>query len=291
MTPLMTPPMAPPRAQPQSLRWRMPLLIRLSIALHAAMLALIVVNPHAWVWVLSALAANHLVITLVGMLPRSTWLGVNFTRLPAAAVARREIALTIDDGPDPQVTPQVLDLLDRYDVKATFFCIGDNAERYPQLCQDIAARGHSVQNHGQRHPHYFALLGMAGLAREIQRGQDTLTSISGQRPIFFRAPSGLRNPFLDPVLARLGLRLAAWSRRGYDTCTPDAATVRRRLLRDMQAGSILLVHDGNCAHTAAGVAVVLEVLPSVIDAARDAGLRFVTLAAALSSNQPAMDLN
>ena len=281
MTPLTTPPMTPSVAPRHTPRWRMPLLVRMSIALHAAMLLMIVVYPHRWAWALAAIVANHLVITLVGLLPRSTWLGVNFTRLPPGAAARGEIALTIDDGPDPVVTPQVLDLLDRYDVKATFFCIGDNAERYPELCKDIVARGHVVENHGQRHPHYFALLGTAGLAREIQRGQDTLTRITGQCPVFYRAPSGLRNPFLDPVLARLGLRLAAWSRRGYDTCTPDAAKVRRRLLRDLKAGSILLVHDGNCARTAAGVPVVLEVLPAVIGAARDAGLRFVTLASAL----------
>jgi peptidoglycan/xylan/chitin deacetylase (PgdA/CDA1 family) len=86
------------------------------------------------------------------------------------------------------------------------------------------------------------------------------------------------------VLARLGLRLASWSRRGYDTRSADAATVCRRLLRDMKAGSILLIHDGNCARTAAGIPVVLEVLPTLIDTARSAGLRFVTLSHALKTS-------
>lgn len=269
--------------QARSIPWRMPLLIRITFALHAAILPAIVLYPHAWAWVLAVIIANHLVITLVGLLPRSTWLGANWTSLPPAAVARREIALTIDDGPDPEVTPQVLDLLDRYGVKATFFCIGDNAERYPDLCKDIALRGHAVENHSQRHPHYFSLLGMAGLSREIQAGQDTLTRITGRRPVFFRAPAGLRNPFLDPVLARFGLRLAAWSRRGYDTRTSDAATVCRRLLRGMKAGSILLVHDGNCALTLTGIPIVIAVLPTLIDTARAAGLRFVTLPSTLQA--------
>ncbi len=263
-----------------SLPWRMPLLVRITLLLHAVLL-LVVFMPSAWPWALAIMAVNHLVITAVGLWPRSHWLGPNWTHLPAAAIARREIALTIDDGPHPDITPHVLDLLDRYDVKATFFCIGDRAAQYPALCQQIVARGHAIGNHSQSHRHYFSLLGMAALTREIQAGQDTIMRITGQRPLFFRAPAGLRNIFLDPVLARLGLRLAAWSRRGYDTRSGDAALVCRRLSRGLSAGAILLVHDGHCALTPAGVPVVLDVLPMLIGTARDAGLRFVTLPCAL----------
>lgn len=265
----------------QSIPWQMPLLIRLSIALHAALLVAVVAYPQSWAKLLAVLAANHLLLTAVGLWPRSNWLGANWTHLPATSIARNEIALTIDDGPNPDVTPQVLDLLDQYDVKATFFCIGECAARYPDLCKDIVTRGHAVENHSQRHAHTFSLMGIGALTTEIQAGQDTLTRITGRRPTFFRAPAGLRNPFLDPVLARLGLRLAAWSRRGFDTRTADAAVVCDRLLHDLKAGAILLVHDGNCARTTAGTPVVLDVLPIVIAAARKAGLRFVTLPTAL----------
>lgn len=264
-------------------RWRMPYLIRITFVLHALMLAAAVLQPQSWKWVLAAFAANHLVLTAAGLWPRSTWIGRNWTRLPAACAMRGEIALTIDDGPDPEVTPQVLDLLDRYGVKATFFCIGERAARHPALCRHIAERGHAVENHSQHHRHHFSLLGPAGFAREIQAGQDTLAAITGRRPQFFRAPAGLRNPFLDPVLSRLDLRLAAWTRRGFDTRTGDAATVSRRLLRDLRAGAILLLHDGNCARTAAGEPVIVAVLPALFDAAAAAGLRFVTLPSALDS--------
>jgi peptidoglycan/xylan/chitin deacetylase (PgdA/CDA1 family) len=270
----------------QPARWRMPLLIRASLVLHAALLPAFVAAPHLWPWMLAALVADHAVITLVGLWPRSTWLGPNWTRLPAHSAARGDIALTIDDGPDPEVTPQVLDLLDRYGVKATFFCIGEHAARHPELCRAMVERGHAVENHSQHHRHYFSLLGTSGLTREIQAAQDTLADITGRRPQFFRAPAGLRNPFLDPVLTRLGLRLAAWTRRGYDTRTPDAATVARRLLPDVKAGAILLLHDGNCARTATGVPVIVAVLPTLLDAARAAGLRFVTLDTALPSSRP-----
>ncbi|HJU72019.1 MAG TPA: polysaccharide deacetylase family protein [Paucimonas sp.] len=269
--------------RPQSLRWRMPLLIRFTLALHVALLAGCILYPQAWRWALVLLLANHAVLTLAGLWPRSTWLGPNWTRLPHAAALRGEIALTIDDGPDPDVTPQLLDLLDRHGVKATFFCIGERAARHPALCRRIVERGHAVENHSQRHRHYFSLLGMAGLAREIQMAQDTLTALTGRRPQFFRAPAGLRNPFLDPVLARFGLRLAAWTRRGFDTRTPDPALVSRRLLRDLAPGAIFLLHDGNCARAPSGVPVVIEALPALFDAAAGAGLRFVTLSDAMQS--------
>ena len=87
----------------------------------------------------------------------------------------------------------------------------------------------------------------------------------------------MRNPFLDPVLAKLGLRLAAWTRRGFDTRTADPATVSRRLLKDLKPGAILLLHDGNSARSIDGVPVIVAVLPVLCEAAAAAGLHFVTL--------------
>ena len=263
--------------------WRMPLLVRITLALHGGAAAALLLYPQQWRWILAGIVLNHAVLTATGLWPRSTWLGANWTRLPAASAARNEIALTIDDGPDPEVTPRVLDLLDRHGARATFFCIGQRARRHPELCREIVARGHAVENHSEHHRHNFSLLGPRGFAREIEAGQATLRAITGRTPQFFRAPAGLRNPFLDPVLARLDLRLAAWTRRGFDTRTGDAAQVVRRLIGDIRAGAILLLHDGNCARTADGEPVILAVLPALLDAGQAAGLRFVTLSTALSS--------
>ncbi|MHB1216011.1 MAG: polysaccharide deacetylase family protein [Thiobacillus sp.] len=253
------------------------LLIRASIALHGLALLAVIAEPAQWRWALGAVVINHLVLTAAGLWPRSTWLGPNWTRLPAAAAARHEIALTIDDGPDPLVTPQVLDILDRYAAHATFFCVGEKAARYPEVCREIVRRGHAVENHSQHHRHTFALQGPRGFMRELQAAQRTLSQITGQRPVFFRAPAGLRNPFLDPVLARLGLTLASWSARGFDTRIGDAARVRHALLRGLRAGAILLLHDGNAARSSGGVPVILDVLPAVLESAAAAGLRFVSL--------------
>lgn len=258
-------------------RWRPTLLIRASIALHASALMLVLVEPGLWRWALGGVIANHIVLTLAGLWPRSNWLGSNWTQLPDAAAAGNAVAMTIDDGPDPVVTPQVLDILDRYAAKATFFCVGDKAAQYPDLCREIVRRGHAVENHSQHHCHSFAFLGYSGFLRELQAGQDTFTAITGQRPLFFRAPAGLRNPLLDPVLHRLGLQLTSWSMRGFDTRIGDAGRVRSRLSRGLRAGAILLMHDGNAARTPAGIPVILEVLPAVLAAAAAADLHFVTL--------------
>ena len=261
-----------------STRWRPSATITGSIALHGAALFGAVLGPDEWMqWAAVAVAGNQLALTALGMWPRSSLLGPNLTRLPAPAIARGEIALTFDDGPDPEVTPQVLDMLDAHNVRATFFCIAENAQRNPELCREIARRGHLVENHSSGHRVTFAMLGMGGIRREIVVAQQRLAELSGRQPRFFRPPAGLRNPLLDPVLHDLGLRLVSWTRRGYDTQRSNDAGVTRRLLRGFAAGDILLLHDGHSARTARGTPVVLAVLPRLIEAAHARGLRPVTL--------------
>lgn len=262
--------------------WKPGGLLRASAALHVLALTAVIFEPGLWPWALAAVVLNHGLIAFAGLWPRSRWLGPNWTRLPTAAAARREIALTIDDGPDPAVTPLVLDLLDRYAARATFFCVGEKAARHPELCRELVRRGHAVENHSQHHRHHFSVTGPRSMLRELQAAQDTLSRVSGQRPLFFRAPAGLRNPFLDPVLTRLGLKLASWSVRGFDTRTGDAGLVERRLKAGLRPGAIVLLHDGNAARTPQGVPVILEVLPALLQSMAAAGLRTVTLREALA---------
>jgi peptidoglycan-N-acetylglucosamine deacetylase len=261
--------------------WPMPVALKASIGLHAAAAGLALAVPQAAPWALGAVVLNHAVLTTAGLWPRSSLLGPNLTHLPADAVARGEIALTIDDGPDAEVTPRVLDLLDLAGARATFFCIAERARALPALTREIVARGHSVQNHSHAHRHNFSLLGPRGMAAEIERAQETLADITGVQPTCFRAPAGMRNPFLDPVLHRLGLRLVSWTRRGFDTRETDPQRVLMRLCDGLARGDILLLHDGHAARSAQGRAVVLDVLPLLLDRCRGDGLRAVTLPAAL----------
>lgn len=243
----------------------------------AGSLAITVWEPSLWPWTAGLVILNHVFLTAAGLWPRSQVLGANWVRLPAAAAQRGEMAITIDDGPDPQVTPRVLDILDRYDAKATFFCIGARCERHPELCREIARRGHAIENHTQHHSVLFSFFGPLRIAREIERAQDSVTRITGQTPRFFRPPAGLRNPLLHPVLVHLGLQHASWSRRGFDTRETDPEVVLRRLTRDLKGGDILLLHDGNAARTPEGTPVILDVLPRLLDDAARANLRPVTL--------------
>ncbi|QAZ38225.1 polysaccharide deacetylase family protein [Methylibium sp. Pch-M] len=276
-------------ASSSSAAWPMPPLLRASLGLHAVAAGAAIAVPGAAPWAFGSVLANHAALTAAGLWPRSRLLGPNVTRLPDAGAARGEIALTIDDGPDPAVTPAVLDLLDRHGAKASFFCIAARAATQPALTREILARGHCVQNHSHVHRHNFAMLGPRGYAAELERAQQVLGDITGRRPHCFRAPAGLRNPFLDPVLHRLGLHLVSWTRRGFDTRERTPQRVLERLTRDLAAGDILLLHDGHAATTAAGRPVLLEVLPPLLDRCRAAGLRCVTLTAALPPRRTASD--
>lgn len=246
-----------------------------SLALHAAGAAALAIDPRRWRTVAGLLVANHVALAAVSLWPRSQALGPNLLRLPAAAAGRGEIALTFDDGPDPRVTPRVLDLLDGAGMKATFFVIGRHARAQAELTAEIARRGHRVENHTDTHPHLFACYPAGLLRQEVERAQGAIEAATGRRPRLFRAPAGLRNPFLEWVLHRAGLRLVAWTRRGFDAVDQNPAAIARRLLDGLAPGDIILLHDGRAS--GGGNPVVLETLPRVLDALAARGLRSICI--------------
>ena len=266
-----------------TVRWHDPVLVKASLACHVGAVVAVIIESALWPWAVGVVVVDHLLLVLGVLSPRTRWMGANLRRLPDAAVRRREVALTLDDGPDPQVTPAVLDLLDAHRARVTFFCIAEQAARHPQLVREILARGHSVQNHTHRHSYAFAFNGPKGLAHEVDRSQDALARLTGQRPLFFRAPAGFRNMFLAPVLHERGLQLVSWTRRGFDTARRDPADVLQRLTRDLAAGDILLLHDRGSATAPSGRPVVLEVLPVLLKRLDELSLKCVTLPQAMEA--------
>ncbi|MDB5415664.1 MAG: polysaccharide deacetylase [Rubritepida sp.] len=234
-------------------------------------------QPQLWPQVLGALACNHAILSC-SMHPRSAWLGPNMTRLPDTG--RPTVALTFDDGPDPEVTPRILDILDAHGAKASFFLIGRKVARHPALVRELVRRGHAVENHSQRHSLAFACRGPWALWREVTEAQRAIGDACGEVPRFFRAPMGLRNPMLDPVLATEGLSLVSWTRRGYDTMRRRPEPILSRLTRGLAPGDILLLHDGSSALDADGSPVVLAVLPRLLDRISALGLRAASLSEA-----------
>jgi peptidoglycan/xylan/chitin deacetylase (PgdA/CDA1 family) len=263
-------------------RWSPPPLVYASAAIHLGSLAALLLRPQWWPWAVGALVLNHVALAAAGLWPRSQLLGSNWTRLPAQAASEGAVAITIDDGPDPDVTPLVLELLEREGAHATFFCVGERVLSNPDLAREMVRRGHCIENHSQRHRHNFSLLGPRGMRAEIARAQDAIQATIGVRPQFFRAPAGLRNPFLDPLLTRMNLQLASWTRRGFDTVNNDPNAVLARLTGGLQGGDILLLHDGNAARGPQGRPVILDVLPPLLAAIRAKSFRPVTLQSVLS---------
>lgn len=245
-----------------------------SLVLHAGSAVALAVDFALWPWVAATLVANHLVLLAGVLLVRGRLLGPNLNRLPAAAVARGHVCLTFDDGPHPEITRRVLDLLERHQARASFFCVGQKAEAYPEIVREIARRGHSVENHSHRHPNAFALYGFSFLRHEVETAQAALTAITGRAPQFFRAPMGLRSPLLGLVLVRAGLRYVSWTRRGFDAVARDPARVLARLTSGLAAGDVLLLHDSAPAS--------LAVLPPLLEELAARGLKCVSLPQACS---------
>lgn len=250
--------------------------LRASVALHAAAIPALVWAPNRWPWIAGALVVDHQITIAGGLLPRSALLGPNLRRSRAAEAAGA-VVLTFDDGPDPVVTPKVLDALDERNAKATFFCIGAHAARHRTLAAEIALRGHRLENHSHTHSNGFCFFPPAKLDREIGRCQEELQRASGRVPSFFRAPAGIRSPLLEAALVRAGLRLASWTRRGFDAVARDPAAVAARLTRNLRAGDVVLLHDGARHPHPGRERVVLEALPRVLDAIAAAGLRTTPL--------------
>lgn len=253
--------------------------------LHAGGTAALLYDPLAWPWIGSGLIANHAVLTAAGFAPRSTLLGPNLARLPGAAAERGEVALTFDDGPDPDITPRVLDLLDAAGMQATFFLVGSRVARYPAIAREIVRRGHGAENHSDRHSPAFAFYGVGRARRDIARAQAAIAGATGSVPRYFRAPFGIRSPLLEPALAALGLQYVSWTRRGFDTVEADAGKVFGRLVRALAPGDVLLLHDGAVGRPRSADRTVLTALRALLVRLAERKLRSVTLRAACADAQ------
>jgi peptidoglycan/xylan/chitin deacetylase (PgdA/CDA1 family) len=175
------------------------------------------------------LALSHALLLYPTLRPNVQWLGPVITCFEPEG---NELWLTIDDGP----TDDTLAILDALDVKATFFVKGTLARRQPELIRAIVERGHSIGNHSDTHPSgTFWCLPPRAIAREIDGG------VSAK---WFRAPVGMKNPFVHPALHRRGMRLIGWSVRGFDSVGDDIERVVRRIVPRVFPGAIVVLHQG-----------------------------------------------
>lgn len=204
--------------------------------------------------------------------PTCSWFGEVDTR---AATTRRAVALTFDDGPDPDVTPRVLDTLAALNVRATFFVIGERAQQHPELVRRIVAEGHLVANHSWDHA-ALPLRTSATIRADLERTQAAIEHACGVRPAWFRPPYGLRDPRVLSAARELGLRTSLWSVSPRDWQDPGADTVVERTLSVIEAGDIVLLHDGS-AGRAGGHPDTAQALPRLVQGLRDRGYEAIRL--------------
>jgi peptidoglycan/xylan/chitin deacetylase (PgdA/CDA1 family) len=186
----------------------------------------------------------------------------------------RRIALTFDDGPDPEWTPRVLDVLTRHGIRASFFLVGARAARAPALVRAIAGDGHEVGNHGWSHTSLW-LCGPRRTQREVGRSHAVLADLTGRAPRHFRPPWGMVNAALFPVLARQGERCVFWSIQPEGLRPVAAAEQAQRVVRRAHAGAIVDLHDAE--GTPRAPARLVEALGPMIAGLREAGYGFATV--------------
>jgi peptidoglycan/xylan/chitin deacetylase (PgdA/CDA1 family) len=186
------------------------------------------------------------------------------------------IALTFDDGPNPAVTPALLEVLEQNDVRATFFVLGKFVRALPELALEIVARGHTIANHTETHPR-LAFLPATKVREELMQCRDAIASATTRDTEWMRPPFGFRGPNLNSVVREMGFGgVVMWSRWAWDWKPQPAGPVIRRLRR-VQGGDIVLLHDGDHRRVDGDRQHTVTAMEYWLPRWRDAGMRFVTL--------------
>jgi peptidoglycan-N-acetylglucosamine deacetylase len=226
--------------------------------------------------------------------PRAQLFGRTIFRTNSA----RKLALTFDDGPNPAITPKLLDLLDRYNAKATFFVIGRYVRECPELVQETAARGHDVGNHTELHPNLL-WLNPTKVRVELRLCHDAIRGVLGVPPKWFRPPFGFRNPWVIPAARELGYRTVMWTllpgdwrEKPAEWLIPRLQPIADHAQRSLgngskpataRTGDVLCLHDGAHRELNGDRSRTLAALEHWLPRWRDLGLEFVTIGEAVST--------
>lgn len=228
-----------------------------------------------------ALPAILTIILITGLLaldaywPRFSLFGKTLSR--GRSSGGKVIALTFDDGPSAPATARILEVLERFGVKATFFMLGANCVRHPDLVRRVQAAGHVIGNHTFSH-RKLVFAGPQTILDEITQWEEVVGDAPLPGPKLFRAPHGFKNPWLPTVLKRKGYHLIGWTRGIWDTDDGvDPDLLFRRATKNIRPGEVLLLHDGKDTSLNPDRSATVAVLPRLIEFYRQAGYRFVTI--------------
>ncbi|CAL66631.1 polysaccharide deacetylase family protein [Christiangramia forsetii] len=170
----------------------------------------------------------------------------------------KAVALSFDDGP-VENTLEILKILDRYEVKAAFFCIGRNIKKHPEIFREIIKRGHIVGNHTYSHTRKMGFLRSKTILKEIKKCDEIAEKIGGVKMNLFRPPFGIINPKTKKALQKTGHKVIGWNIRPYDAITKSPEKILERIIKDLKKGDLILLHD-NMPNTATILEQLLVIL-------------------------------
>jgi peptidoglycan/xylan/chitin deacetylase (PgdA/CDA1 family) len=206
-----------------------------------------------------------------GAFHRNSWLfGAPLTKVPGEG---KRVALTFDDGPNPDATPLILDALRERGVKATFFILGRHADRWPDLVRRVHDEGHAIGNHGWFH-RKLHFKSPAYVRDDLTRGTASIQAASGVLPRLFRAPHGFRSPWVTSIARSLGQRTVGWSLGVWDSDRPGVDAIVARTVNGAKPGSILLLHDGDGYDPSGDRVQTARAVPLIVDRLLGQGYQF-----------------
>ena len=218
-------------------------------------------------------AASQVAILWGLLRPRSRLFCANVWR---GESGRPRVALTFDDGPHPEDTPAILDILEARRIHAAFFFVGSKVRAHPALARRVVAAGHEIGVHSDTHPWWFSLAGPGRTRREVGDAVAAVEEHAGVRPGRFRPPMGHKNIFLSDALRSAGLDMVTWSVRAFDTLRRSPERIRDIVVRRSRPGSIILVHEG-VRRSPGRPSPTVSALAGIIDGLRARGLDPVSL--------------
>jgi len=212
--------------------------------------------------------------------PRATLFGPVLWRGPEDQAA---VALTFDDGPHPEYSARIAEILSKEGARATFFCIGQRVERHPELATALHRAGHGLENHTFSHGTGRDLFQTERLRTDLQRCQEVIAGITSKAPRYYRPAVGIRNPVVHRAARAVGLQVVTWTRAARDGAFALDAWRARRMGSRATPGSILALHDGSSAERSALREETVRNLPELLRHVKDRGLRFLTVAELLTA--------
>lgn len=169
-------------------------------------------------------------------------LGYFIPTINSVKTKKNKIAITFDDGPT-EFTPEFLDLLTKYDAKATFFCIGKQIEKHPEIINRIHTEGHQIGNHSYSHSNSFGFFSAEKVEEELRKTDLLIQEITGKKNHYFRPPFGVTNPHIAKAIKELKHQVIGWNIRSLDTVIEDENKILKRITKKLKSGSIILLHD------------------------------------------------